>query len=147
MSEKPPSGIADATTTPTPRHVDAREFPAELRETVTDSDLVLVDFYTAGCTLCQSIEPVLGTVARAANVPILLVNPRSDPSLVDEHDIRSVPTLALFAESSDARPRGERDAKRPVSDADGGGEVEEVGRIADGFVSAERIVEFVEDAR
>jgi len=127
MSDAPPAP-ADTPASPTPLDVDAREFPAELRDAVADSDLVLVDFYTKGCTLCQSIEPVLGSVARAADVPVLLVNPRNDPSLVSEHDIRSVPTLAVFR-------------------AGEGGEPEEVDRIADGFVGAERIVEFVEDAR
>lgn len=125
MTESP---SATTTAAPKPRDVDAREFPAELRDAVVDHDLVLVDFYTKGCTLCQSIEPVLGSVARAADVPVLLVNPRTDPSLVSEHDIRSVPTLALFR-------------------ADEGGEPTEVDRVADGFVGAERIVEFVENAR
>ncbi|QZP37597.1 thioredoxin family protein [Halobaculum magnesiiphilum] len=118
----------DTETPPKPRDVDAREFPAELREAVAGGDFVLVDFYTKGCTLCQSIEPVLGSVARAADVPVLLVNPRDDPSLVSEHAIRSVPTLAVFTAGEDGDP-------------------EEVDRIADGFVGAERIVEFVEDAR
>ena len=111
--------MTDATTTPKPRRVDAREFP----EALAEQEFVLVDFYTKGCTLCQSVEPVLGNVARATGVPVLLVNPKDDPSLVDEHDIRSVPTLALFRDG------------------------EEVGRIADGFVGAERLVEFVEDRR
>ncbi|MXR41570.1 thioredoxin [Halobaculum sp. WSA2] len=128
MSDTSPKPAADATATPKPRDVDAREFPAELRDAVAGSDLVLVDFYTKGCTLCQSIEPVLGSVARAADVPVLLVNPQNDPSLVSEHAIRSVPTLALF-------------------EAGDGGDPREVDRIADGFVGAERIVEFVEGAR
>ncbi|UIP01144.1 thioredoxin family protein [Halobaculum sp. CBA1158] len=139
-------GDAAATTTPAPRDVDAREFPGELREAVAEHDLVLVDFYTKGCTLCQSIEPVLGSVARAADVPVLLVNPQTDPSLVSEHSIRSVPTLALFRAGSDEREsKTDRGTERPEGGDEGG--PREVGRIADGFVGAERIVEFVEDAR
>ncbi|MFC7136655.1 thioredoxin family protein [Halobaculum litoreum] len=132
MSDTSESAVTDAdgdpAATPKPRDVDARAFREELRAAVADHDLVLVDFYTTGCTLCQSIEPVLGSVARAAGVPILLVNPRTDPSLVSEHAIRSVPTLALF-------------------EAGANGDPVEVDRIADGFVGAERIVAFVEDAR
>ena len=109
--------------TPRPRDVDARAFPDELDAALSGSDLVLVDFYTAGCTLCRSVEPVLDSVARATGVPILTVNPKDDPSLVEEHGIRSVPTLALF-------------------DADG-----EVDRLAEGFVGAERLVELVESHR
>lgn len=111
--------MSETTPTPKPERVDAREFPDALAE----HEFVLVDFYTKGCTLCQSVEPVLGSVSRATEVPILLVNPKDDPSLVAEHDVRSVPTLALFREG------------------------EEVDRIADGFVGAERLVEFVESNR
>lgn len=111
--------MTDATSTPKPRRIDAREFPDALAE----HDFVLVDFFTKGCTLCQSVEPVLGNVARATGVPVLLVNPKDDPSLVAEHDVRSVPTLALFRDG------------------------EEIGRVADGFVGAERLVEFVEARR
>ena len=113
----------DAAAAPKPRDVDARAFPAALDDAVDEDGLVLVDFYTAGCTLCRAIEPVLGSVARATGVPILLVNPKDDPSLVAEHDVRSVPSLVLFDEAG------------------------EVGRLAEGFVGAERIVEFVESHR
>ncbi|ESP87773.1 thioredoxin family protein [Candidatus Halobonum tyrrellensis] len=113
----------DAAATPRPRDVDAREFRAELDAALADDELVLVDFYTAGCTLCRSVEPVLDSVARATGVPILTVNPKDDPSLVEEHAIRSVPSLVLF-------------------DADG-----EVDRLAEGFVGAERLVELVENHR
>ncbi|QLG63018.1 thioredoxin family protein [Halorarum salinum] len=111
--------MTETTSAPKPERVDAREFPDALAE----HGFVLVDFYTKGCTLCRSVEPVLGSVDRATGVPMLLVNPKDDPSLVAEHDVRSVPTLALFRDG------------------------EEVGRVADGFVSAERLVEFVESNR
>ncbi|MFC7068146.1 thioredoxin family protein [Halobaculum lipolyticum] len=128
MSDTSPSTAGDAAATPTPRDVDARAFRDELRAAVADHDLVLVDFYTMGCSMCQAIEPVLGSVARAAEVAILLVNPQTDPTLVSEHEIRSVPTLAVFEAGPDGAPT-------------------EVDRIADGFVGAERIVAFVEGAR
>ncbi|QZX99744.1 thioredoxin family protein [Halobaculum rubrum] len=117
-----------ADTTPKPRSVDAHDFPDELRAAVAESDLVLVDFYTNGCSICKSIEPVLGGVARNATVPILLVNPRDDPPLVSEHAIRSVPTLALFEAGDDGEPV-------------------EVDRLAEGFVGADELVEFVESHR
>jgi thiol-disulfide isomerase/thioredoxin len=87
---------------------------------VAARDLVLVDFYTSGCTLCQSIEPVLGNVARATDATVALINPRDDLSLVKRFEIRSVPTLVLF---------------------EGG---EPVGRVAEGFVGTGALVEFVE---
>ncbi|SHH50968.1 thioredoxin family protein [Halobaculum gomorrense] len=128
MSETTATTADDTPAIPKPRDVNARAFREELRAAVADHDLVLVDVYTKGCTLCQSIEPVLGSVARAAEVPILLVNPQTDPTLAEEYAIRSVPTLALFEVGENGEPV-------------------EVDRIADGFVGAERIVEFVESHR
>jgi len=83
-------------------------------------DRALVEFYTDGCGACAAMEPILNIVARETGVPVILVNPRDDPVLIEEYDIRSVPTLVLF----------ERGA--------------EVKRVADGVVGAERLVEFVE---
>lgn len=94
---------------------------ANLDRVLAENDLVLVDFYTKGCTLCQSIEPVLGNVARATDVTVAMLNPREDLSLVDAYDIRSVPTLVLFADG------------------------EEIGRLAEGFQGTDAIVEFIEE--
>jgi thiol-disulfide isomerase/thioredoxin len=82
---------------------------------------VLVDFYTKGCTLCQSIEPVLGNVARATGITVGMINPQFDLDLVDEYTIKSVPTLIVF---------------------EGG---EEVGRLAEGFQGTDAVVEFIND--
>jgi len=82
---------------------------------------VLVDFYTKGCTLCQSIEPVLGNVARATGITVGIINPQFDLDLVDEYTIKSVPTLIVF---------------------EGG---EEVGRLAEGFQGTDAVVEFIND--
>lgn len=99
-----------------PHRLDTGE---DLDELVAARDVVLVDFYTKGCTLCQSIEPVVGNVARATDATVAMLNPQTDLDLVDEYDIKSVPTLLLFEE----------------------GEV--VGRMASGFEGTESIVAFV----
>lgn len=93
---------------------------AELDEILASHDTVLVEFYTKGCTLCQAMEPVLGNVARAADVAVAMVNPGGDIGLVDRFDVRSVPTLVLVRDG------------------------EEVARLADGFTGAEDVVAFVE---
>jgi len=92
----------------------------ELDAFVADNDLALVDFYTQGCSLCQSIEPVIGNVARVTDAAVALCNPRDDPQLIDRFDVRSVPTLLLFEEG------------------------DLVGRMAEGFQGTEAVVEFVE---
>jgi thioredoxin-like negative regulator of GroEL len=93
---------------------------AELDAFVAAHDRALVEFYTDGCGICASMEPVLGNVARATDVAVGLVNPRDDPPLVERFDVRSVPLLVLF------------EAGEPVA------------RKAEGFVGGEELVAFVE---
>ncbi|SDY55257.1 thioredoxin family protein [Halopenitus persicus] len=93
----------------------------ELDAFLAEHDVALVEFYTKGCTLCQSVEPVLGTVARAADVAVATVNPRTDLSLVEAYDVRSVPTLVLFVDGS------------PVD------------RLAEGFVGVERVLDLIRE--
>ncbi|WP_158058038.1 thioredoxin family protein [Halorussus halophilus] len=93
----------------------------ELAAFVATHDLVLVDFYTNGCAICQSIEPVVGNVARATEAAVGTLNPRDDPELIDTYDVRSVPTLLLFEDG------------------------ELVDRLAEGFQETQAVVEFVEN--
>lgn len=93
----------------------------ELTALLDEESLVLVDFYTKGCTLCQAVEPVLGTVAKASDVTVAFVNPGADLDLVDDYDVRSVPTLVLFEDGA------------------------EVDRLADGFVGADRVLETIRE--
>ncbi|WP_267642208.1 thioredoxin family protein [Haloarchaeobius amylolyticus] len=94
---------------------------AELDDLVATEPLVLVEFYTKGCGKCQSMEPILGNVARVTDATVAMVNPGDDISLMDEFDIRSVPTLILFRDG------------------------EPVARLADGFVPTDEVVAFVEE--
>jgi thioredoxin 1 len=92
---------------------------AELDAFLAEHDRALVEFYTEGCTICASMEPVLGNVARATDVAVALVNPRDDPPLVDRFEVRSVPLLVYFEDG------------------------EPVARKAEGFVGAEDLLAFV----
>lgn len=104
------------TTEDRPVRVESR---AELDELIEREPRLLVDVYTEGCTLCQSIEPVLGNVARASDATVALFNPRVDLDSVAEFDVRSVPTLLLF-EDGDL-----------------------VDRTAEGFQGTERVLAFL----
>ncbi|MFW6321172.1 MAG: thioredoxin family protein [Halohasta sp.] len=95
----------------------------ELVDLIENDSPVLVDFYTNGCGLCQSIEPVLGNVARATGITVGMVNPQDDPDLVEEYTIMSVPTLIVFENG------------------------EEVGRLAEGFQGTDAVVDFIADHR
>ncbi|MFB6234752.1 MAG: thioredoxin family protein [Halopenitus sp.] len=93
----------------------------DLAELLAREEVALVDFWTKGCSLCDAMEPVVGNVARVADVQVATLNPGNDIDLVDEHDIRSVPTLILFVDG------------------------EEVDRIADGFVGVEGVLSMIRE--
>lgn len=117
-SEDTPSTHPTESTRNKPIRLADRE---ELVDLLDSRSPVLVEFYTKGCTLCQSIEPVLGNVARATGITVGMINPQFDLDLVEEHSIKSVPTLIVFEHGT------------------------EVGRLAEGFQGTDAIVEFITD--
>jgi len=94
---------------------------AELDTFRANTDVALVEFYTDGCGICQSMEPVLGNIARELDVAVGVVNPRDDPPLVERFDVRSVPLLVLFVSGD------------PVA------------RRADGFVSGDELTTWIRE--
>lgn len=94
---------------------------AELDSFVDSHDVALVEFYTAGCSMCAAMEPVLGTVARASDVAVGLVNPRDDPPLLARFSVQSVPLLVCFVDG------------------------EPVARRAEGFVGAEDVLSWLDE--
>lgn len=70
----------------------------ELNEFIEEHDRVMVEFYTEGCGICASMEPVIGLIAQTTSVAVGTVNPRDDPSLIDNYTIKSVPKFILFEE-------------------------------------------------
>ncbi len=111
MTETTPEGEAA-------RPVDA-DPGDELRDLIASNDRVLVEFYTANCGICGSMEPIVGMVARETDAVVVTVNPEFDLDAVEAYDVQSVPTFVLFEDG------------------------EEVDRLADGFVETERLVAFV----
>jgi thioredoxin-like negative regulator of GroEL len=107
------------TEAPPARPVDLPDGDA-LDAFVAAYDHVLVQFYTDGCGICASMEPVLDAVAHTTDAVVATINPRDDPPLVERFEIRSVPTEVLFVDGD------------PVD------------RLAEGFVSAEDLVAVVE---
>ena len=74
---------------------------------VAGADAAIVEFYTNGCGICASMEPVLGNVARKVDVAAALINPRDDPPLVERFDVRSVPLFVLFVDGEPVARRAE----------------------------------------
>jgi len=92
----------------------------DYEELTAEHDLVLLEFFTSGCGICGSLEPVLGTVARVAPGVVAMVNAGLVPELSTEFAVQSVPTLVVLKEG------------------------EEVARLDDGFVGAETLVDLLE---
>lgn len=93
----------------------------ELAAFLSESKAALVEFYTDGCGICQSMAPVLGNLARELDVQIGLINPRDDPPLVERFEVQSVPLFVLFVDG------------------------EPVGRLADGFVSGDDLAAWIDE--
>jgi thiol-disulfide isomerase/thioredoxin len=78
-----------------------------LEEFIDSNRLALVEFYTEGCSICASMEPVLGNVARSTAAAVALVNPRDDPPLVERFNVTGVPLLVLFGDGEPVARRAE----------------------------------------
>ncbi|TYT61250.1 thioredoxin family protein [Natrialba swarupiae] len=118
--------MTDTASGPTEDDANAPQTPIQLEdaadaeEFLEAHDLVLLEFVTAGCGICASMEPVLGSVARSAPGAVGIVNAGQALDLADEFGVQRVPTLVVLR----------------------GGE--EVDRLDDGFQSAETLVELLE---
>ncbi|MFC7238071.1 thioredoxin family protein [Saliphagus sp. GCM10025317] len=120
MSDTPTeTADADATDRSSERPVSL-ESEVDLEAFVADHDRALVEFYTAGCSMCDAMVPVLGGVARATDVAIGTINPRDDPPLIERFDVRSVPLLVAFVDG------------------------EPVACRADGFIPTEEVIAWLE---
>jgi thioredoxin 2 len=86
---------------------------AELDSVLREAALpVLVDFWAPWCGPCRSVAPEIGKVAEqnAGRLLVVKVNTDVDPAVGAAHQIRGIPTMALFrrgrevARTSGARP-------------------------------------------
>jgi len=105
--------------------LDGKNTPSELADEaaldsfVSNADVALVEFYTEGCGICESMEPVVSNVARELDIAAGTVNPRNDPPLIDRFDVRSVPLFVLFVDGT------------------------VTARRADGFISGDDLTEWI----
>ena len=80
---------------------------AALEAFVSGGGVALVEFYTEGCGVCRSMEPVLGNLARELDARVGYINPRDDPPLVERFDVRSVPLFVRFVDGDPVARRAE----------------------------------------
>ena len=71
---------------------------AEFEKTVTENDIVLVDFWAEWCGPCKMIAPVLDEVASeyADRIRVAKLNIDENPATPPKYGIRGIPTLMLF---------------------------------------------------
>ncbi len=104
------------------RDLTAEEFD----RTVTDNDIVVIDFWAPWCGPCKGFAPVFESVSdEHADITFAKVNTDEEQALAAHFQVRSIPTLMVFREQvlvfeqAGALPKGAlNDLIRQVRDLD-----------------------------
>lgn len=88
------ANTAVATGPDEPIHIDR---PEELQTVADEYDVVLVDFHADWCGPCQMLEPIVKQIAATTSAAVAKVDIDALPSLAQQHQVRGVPTLIVYA--------------------------------------------------
>ena len=72
---------------------------ANLRDTITEHDIVLLDFWASWCGPCRMFAPIFEAAAdKHPDILFAKVNTEEEQALASAFGIRSIPTLMVFRE-------------------------------------------------
>lgn len=70
-----------------------------LESTVTENDLVVIDFWAPWCGPCKSFAPIYEDVSeKHTDVVFAKINTEEEQAIAQHFQIRSIPTLMIFRE-------------------------------------------------
>jgi thioredoxin 1 len=71
---------------------------ADLKREISQDKVVLVDFWASWCAPCRAMAPLFNRLsAEFPNVQILKVDAEAHKSLLEEYDVRSLPTIQIYS--------------------------------------------------